>query len=95
MTTTIEWAWRCMTCEERGEGKTADLEARKHTDDTGHLTTTCVTRSTVLERKVLDPIAQARAEERAACAEEVRSFASRGIPLAPVIADHIAKGGGS
>lgn len=97
MTTTIEWAWTCLDCNADGHGAKADLEARKHTESTGHVTTTAVTQSTVLggPRVSVDPIAQARADERAAIVEEIRTFAHRGIPLAPVIADHIAKGGSS
>jgi hypothetical protein len=33
-------AWFCMVCDETGQSEKFDLEARKHTDATGHGTVT-------------------------------------------------------
>jgi hypothetical protein len=33
-------AWFCIVCDETGQSERFDLEARKHTDATGHGTTT-------------------------------------------------------
>lgn len=38
--TAPSYAWRCLRCPERGTGPKSDLAARKHTEQTGHHTTT-------------------------------------------------------
>ena len=35
-----EGAWFCIVCDDTGAGAKFDLEARKHTETTGHATTT-------------------------------------------------------
>ena len=36
------YAYACLVCKETGTDPGADLAARKHTEQTGHATTTCL-----------------------------------------------------
>lgn len=36
----LAYTWECQNCAEHGTGPKSDLEARKHTEGTGHATRT-------------------------------------------------------
>ncbi|HKY57616.1 MAG TPA: UBP-type zinc finger domain-containing protein [Aeromicrobium sp.] len=47
MTTSLHYTWRCVTCEEAGEGERSAALAEKHTRDTQHPTITRAVPSTI------------------------------------------------